>query len=245
VNMNYFGLTDIGKVRKQNQDFFLCSRIEKVDGLLLLVCDGMGGAKAGNIASELSCRVFSEYFSSNVEVNMSVPDIGAVMLAALDAANKAVYEMSQADYECRGMGTTMVAAYIKDADCVILNVGDSRAYMIENNTVRQITHDHSYVQRLIDAGELTLEEAKYHSNRNVITRAVGTMPTVRGDLYNPALTDGVRLIIATDGLTNLVEGEELMALTQDKNAREACEVLISTALDRGTSDNATVVVFDK
>lgn len=242
--MNYFGLTDVGKVRKQNQDFFLCCNPEKDNWALLLVCDGMGGAKAGNIASELACRVFSEIFTASVSDGLEPQEIGALMLEALSVANSSVYKMSLSDYECRGMGTTLVAAYIKDRTCVLLNVGDSRAYIAENGRIRQVTHDHSYVQRLIDAGELSEDDAKHYENRNVITRAVGTMPTVKGDLYNPFLIDGSRIILATDGLTNIVDPEELLSVSLSQDAEMSCRTLVDLALERGASDNVTVVICD-
>ncbi len=243
--MKHFGLTNIGKVRSQNQDYFLCIQSPNEGWSLVVVCDGMGGAKSGNIASELCCRVFIEVFTGGYASTLDTQNIAALMLRALEAANTAVYNMSVSDYECRGMGTTIVAAYVKGDLCLVLNVGDSRAYLLSESSVHMVTHDHSYVQRLVDAGELTQEEAKHHNKRNVITRAVGTSPTVRGDVYNPALLDGFRLLICTDGITNTVSDDELLSTTRGKNPEDACRALIELYLSRGASDNGTVVIYEK
>lgn len=244
--MELFGLTDIGRVRKHNEDFYLCSHSDDGEWQLLLLCDGMGGAQAGDVASELAARVFSEYFSSMVGNTYDDEEVvGKLMLEGLRAANDAVYQMSLSDYTCRGMGTTLVAAFVSGENAVLLNVGDSRAYLYHGGQLLQVTRDHSYVQNLVDMGEITPLEARTHSNRNIITRAVGTKETVRGDLFHPVLSDGDRLLLCSDGLTDLVEDEELAAALGRGTAEDTCRELVDLALERGAKDNVTVLVLEK
>ena len=246
MSMQYFGMTDIGAVRKQNQDFYLFTRSDEAGWLLLLLCDGMGGAQAGDIASELAARVFSEYFSASIgNTYHDMDSVCACLRDALESANKAVYDMSRADYSCRGMGTTLVGIYVWGDLCVLINVGDSRGYLLHGDSLIQVTRDHSYVQNLVDIGAISSEEARSHVNRNVITRAIGTKPEVEADLFTPRFLSGDRLLLCSDGLTDMLEDREILPLLKTGNTKDAAEALVSASLQKRATDNITVVVLER
>ena len=180
--MKIWGLTDRGTVREQNQDTF---HLWKEDNTAaLLVCDGMGGARAGNVASALAVQAFTEA----IQHSDAQPE--ARLTAALAQANEQVYQRAHQDPDCRGMGTTLVAALVEGNVAHIINVGDSRAYYLSQNGIRQITIDHSLVQDLLQRGHITPEEARNHPNKNVITRALGVDSKLEGDLFDPGAGAG-------------------------------------------------------
>ncbi|MCD8367717.1 MAG: Stp1/IreP family PP2C-type Ser/Thr phosphatase [Clostridiales bacterium] len=235
--MNIYGITDQGRVRTQNQDAFY----EWTDGTyaVLLVCDGMGGAKAGNVASSLAAQQFAEALAQSHGI------VQERLRDALAQANGAVYTRSRQDAACQGMGTTLVAAFAGEGRAYFINVGDSRAYYLTPAGIRQVTHDHSLVAELVECGKLTEEEARCHPNRNVITRALGTTRDVIGDIFEVDLEEGSRLLLCSDGLSNLVTPEEMLqtALTEGSIA-DCCARLVALALERGAPDNVTVVMLD-
>ncbi len=235
--MNIYGITDRGRVRTQNQDAFY----EWTDGTyaVLLVCDGMGGAKAGNVASTLAAQQFAEALAqSHGGVQERLRD-------ALAQANEAVYTRSRQDAACQGMGTTLVAAFAGEGRAYFINVGDSRAYYLTPDGIRQVTRDHSLVAELVESGRLTEEEARSHPNRNVITRALGTAGDVIGDIFEVDLEEDSRLLLCSDGLSNLVTPEEMLqtALAEGRVA-DCCARLVALTLERGAPDNVTVVMLD-
>ncbi len=235
--MNIYGITDQGRVRTQNQDAFY----EWTDGAyaVLLVCDGMGGAKAGNVASTLAVQQFAEAIARSHGV------VQERLRDALAQANEAVYTRSRQDAACQGMGTTLVAAFAGEGRAYFINVGDSRAYLLTPDRIRQVTRDHSLVAELVECGRLTEEEARFHPNRNVITRALGTARNVIGDVFEAELGEGSKLLLCSDGLSNLVTPEEMLqtAMTEDGVAN-CCARLVAMALERGAPDNVTVVMLD-
>lgn len=235
--MNIYGITDRGRVRTQNQDAFY----EWTDGTyaVLLVCDGMGGAKAGNVASTLAAQQFAKALAqSHGGVQERLRD-------ALAQANEAIYTRSRQDAACQGMGTTLVAAFAGEGRAYFINVGDSRAYYLTPDGIRQVTRDHSLVAELVESGRLTEEEARSHPNRNVITRALGTAGDVIGDIFEVDLEEDSRLLLCSDGLSNLVTPEEMLqtALAEGRVA-DCCARLVALALERGAPDNVTVVMLD-
>jgi len=181
--MQAWGITEPGMIRTQNQDYYMIKKLSR-DQLLVIVCDGMGGARSGNIASKMAVEVFSDEVSRNVRSNMKPDRIDSMLRAALELANKAVYEQSRIGEEYRGMGTTLVAAFFQKDKVTVANVGDSRAYLFNNDGVSMITTDHSLVEVMVQRGELTREAAKNHPSKNLITRAVGTESAVECDLYH-------------------------------------------------------------
>jgi protein phosphatase len=232
--MNIWGITDPGKVRKQNQDSFYQWNDDTYG--CVVVCDGMGGAKAGNVASALAGQHFAEVVSQAGE-----PD--ARLTKALAAANEAVYTRGKIDATCLGMGTTLVAALVKGQEAHIINVGDSRCYHVSQGTIRKVTRDHSWVETLVELGQLTPEEARTHPNRNIITRALGTEAKVEGDLYLETILPGDQLLFCSDGLSNEVRPEEMLEILQTSTPVASCDALLRLALERGAPDNVTVVVL--
>lgn len=235
--MNIYGITDQGKVRAQNEDAFY----EWTDGdsALILVCDGMGGAKAGDVASALAAQTFAE------TVSRSHGDVRERLRDALAQANEAVYRRSCQEADCRGMGTTLVAAFAQEDKAYLINVGDSRAYYLSGAGICKVTRDHSLVEELVEAGKLTKEEARYHPNRNIITRALGTSADLIGDVFEVALEPGGKLLLCSDGLSNLVEPEEMLQIASEGGGiADCCDRLLALALERGAPDNVTVAMLE-
>jgi len=246
--MRYFGMTNIGMKRQVNQDSFLIKEYE--NGLLAVVCDGMGGASGGEEASSTAVAAFSGYtdigfvperFSESDDVGILVKD---VFLSAARAANTAVYSASNDNDSLRGMGTTLVSAYIADGKVYAVNIGDSRMYIVKDNEITQITHDHSYVQYLVDIGKITADEAKTSGNKNIITRAVGTEESVEADFFTvDTEMEGGYVVLCTDGLTNHIKEDDIVrCVTESETPEIACAELIDQANLGGGSDNITVIV---
>lgn len=234
--MNIFGMTDQGMVRKQNQDSFF----HWTDGEMgfAVVCDGMGGALSGNIASAMAAQRFAEV----VGVLEAGPE--ERLTVGAEKANAAVYQRAQQDMNCWGMGTTLVAALALDHIAYVINIGDSRCYLLSKEEIRQVTRDHSLVAELVAMGRITEEEARIHPNRNIITRALGTDQKVQADLYEVALEPGDQLLFCSDGLSNEMLPEEMETLAAEGTLEERCQKLIQLALDRGAPDNVTVVLME-
>lgn len=243
--MVYFGITDKGIVRKNNQDVFLCEEIKLIDAVLLIVCDGMGGAKSGNIASSMAAEVFRDTFVENLNVFADNSSLAEQMKKAAETANAAVFEKSMTDIECDGMGTTLVAAIVTQAGASIVNVGDSRAYAItKDEGIRQITRDHSIVQDMVNRGDITKKEAKTHPSKNLITRAIGTSPRVFADTFYVSLKEGDRILLCSDGLSNIVDDDQLAyESTLSDDLSECCEALVKAAISFGAPDNVTAALL--
>lgn len=241
--MFFSGKSDIGKRRTSNQDSF--SIVTLPGGCCLLtVCDGMGGANGGNVASELACSVFTETVKGGFSPDMA--DRSALLKNAVAAANTAVYEAAASDEDLRGMGTTLVSALVSpDGSVTAINVGDSRLYCIDSGELRQITRDHSYVQYLVDMGQLTVSEAENASIKNIIIRSVGNEEESNPDLFTLRLSQGSYILLCSDGLTNCVSKADIAASVSAETQREldACaENLISLANNGGGIDNITVIL---
>ena len=174
--MQIWGLTDAGCVRKQNQDAYHVDKLDR-NTVLAVVCDGMGGAKSGNIASMLAVDVFSQEICRSYTSGMSQERIDQMLRSAVKLANFTVYDQAQQFVEFDGMGTTLVSVLVQGRRATVVHVGDSRAYGINADGIRQLTRDHSLVQMMVDRGELTAEQAKSYPGKNFITRAIGTEPT--------------------------------------------------------------------
>ena len=240
--MEHWGLSETGKVRSQNQDAF---RIEELDRntVLAAVCDGMGGAKSGNIASKLAIDVFTEEVLCSYKPSMNQEQIEQLLQNAVKLANFTVYDQARQFADFAGMGTTLVAALITGKTATIVNVGDSRCYHITRSDIRRITVDHSLVQLMVDRGELTAEEARDYPGRNYITRAVGTEPTVESDLFAIRLDRGEALLLSSDGLHNEVDDQEILfEVVHGVNNDNCCRRLLDIADMRGSPDNVTCVL---
>ena len=240
--MEYWGLSDIGRVRAQNQDAF---RIEELDRhtILAVVCDGMGGAKSGNIASRLAIDVFVDEVKNSWKSSMTQEQTEELLRNAIKLANFTVYDQARQFEEFAGMGTTLVAALLSGRNATIINVGDSRCYHITHSDIRRITVDHSVVQMMVDRGELTAEEARSYPGRNYITRAVGTEPTVESDLFAIRVERGDALLLSSDGLHNEVDDQEILfEVVHGVNNDNCCQRLLDIANMRGSPDNVTSVL---
>lgn len=239
--MQTWGLTDAGNVRPQNQDSY---RIEAVgNGVLAVVCDGMGGARSGNVASRLASEVFSEEVKRSYSPDMTLEEAERVLRTAAKLANITVYEQSQLSEAYNGMGTTLVAALACGPTVLVLNVGDSRAYHINADGVRCITTDHSVVELMVLRGELTPEQAKTHPHKNLITRAVGTSKRVLPDLFRVQVEEGDSLLLCSDGLSNLLADQEILfEVVHGARMDDCCQRLLEIAKHRGAPDNVTSVL---
>ena len=240
--MQSWGLTDKGCVRKMNQDAYDIQQLDR-NTLLCVVCDGMGGAKSGNIASSLAVDVFSQEIQRTWTPNMEWDKADQMMKGAVKLANFTVYDQARQFEEFEGMGTTLVAALIRGWKISLVNVGDSRAYRISQNGIRQITKDHSVVQMMVDRGELTPEAAKRYPGKNLITRAVGTESSVVCDVFRQELNRGDFLLLCSDGLSNLMDDQEILfEVVHGVNKERCCKRLLDIAVSRGCPDNFTCVL---
>ena len=240
--MQSWGLTDKGCVRKMNQDAYDIQQLDR-NTLLCVVCDGMGGAKSGNIASSLAVDVFSQEIQRTWTPNMEWDKADQMMKSAVKLANFTVYDQARQFEEFDGRGPTLVAALIRGRKVSVVNVGDSRAYRISQNGIRQITKDHSVVQMMVDRGELTPEAAKRYPGKNLITRAVGTESSVVCDVFRQELNQGDFLLLCSDGLSNLMDDQEILfEVVHGVNKERCCKRLLDIAVSRGCPDNFTCVL---
>lgn len=240
--MQYWSISDAGCARTQNQDAFQTEQLDR-NTLLCVVCDGMGGAKSGNVASSLAVDVFIQEVKRSWKPGMDMEQTDQMLLSAAKLANFTVYDQAQQFEEFTGMGTTLVAALIRDRQATVINVGDSRAYSIAPEGVQQITTDHSLVQMMVQRGELTPEQARTYPGKNLITRAIGTESVVYCDLLHRRMESGEWLLLCTDGLTNIVDDQELLfEVVHGTNDDSICQRLLEIAKNRGAPDNVTCVL---
>ncbi len=232
---------DKGILRSSNQDAFIAGQISP-ELSFAVVCDGMGGANAGNIASEIAVKTVSEYLYNSFRENMTLSDIERVIKNAISSANLLIYDKSVSIAQYNGMGTTIVVAVIKDNAAVIAHVGDSRIYLVNDN-LTQLTKDHSIVQTLIESGQITVDDARIHPRKNVITRALGVETDVMADFDTLTLNSGDTLLLCTDGLTNFVTEDEILDTFKNNNISLVSEKLVDDANRNGGGDNITVVTL--
>ncbi|MDY4230825.1 MAG: Stp1/IreP family PP2C-type Ser/Thr phosphatase [Candidatus Faecousia sp.] len=242
--MEAWGLTDVGNVRSQNQDAFRIVELGK-DALLAVVCDGMGGAKSGNVASRLASEVFSEEVKRSFSADLTPDEAEQMLRAAANLANISVFEQSQLSEDYAGMGTTLVAALTYPRATLVLNIGDSRAYLINADGVQCITRDHSVVEMMVQRGELTPEQAKTHPSKNLITRAVGTEETVFSDVFRVETEPEDCILLCSDGLSNQMADQEILfEVVHGARRDDCCRRLLEIAKNRGAPDNVTSVLIE-
>ncbi len=238
-----WGQSDIGKARRDNQDSFAYNVSDTKKLAFAVVCDGMGGAAAGNIASQLALDRFTDYIRNTDYKNFSKEKICDMLETAVDCANVAVHEKAITEPGLSGMGTTLVGVVISPSKTAVINIGDSRAYKINADGIERITRDHSLVADMVQMGEITEEEAREHPGKNLITRAVGTDSSVTGDIYFPEIQKGEYILLCSDGLSNLVSEQEILYEVMYGDNSDCCNRLINIANDRGGYDNITVVLL--
>ncbi|MBQ6718095.1 MAG: Stp1/IreP family PP2C-type Ser/Thr phosphatase [Clostridia bacterium] len=239
--MQVFAKTDKGKVRSINQDAFYINTLS--DGAVLaVVCDGMGGASAGDIASKTAVEIISQYVLNAYNSSMTSDDITRLIDNAISSANLEVFTLSQKDEQLKGMGTTAVVAVVREAQAIICNVGDSRAYIVNDNLV-QLTRDHSVVQSLVESGKLSPEEARVHPEKNVITRALGVEGNVLSDGYCVDLGENDKILLCTDGLSNYATQDSILRIVNDNASDKITDLLVKEANQNGGRDNITAAVI--
>lgn len=247
-DFNVIVLSDLGNIRTNNEDngmFYKVAdeQVIREKGYLLIVADGMGGHQAGEVASKMAADIISrEYFKLNsnggVEKNLE---------KALTLANKNIFEKARSQKEFNGMGTTCTALVVIGESVYYAHVGDSRAYMQKGDLIMQITEDHTYVQELVNSGDITMEEAATHPKRNILTNAMGTKPDLRIDtgICKLKFEDNDRLLLCSDGLYDYLNDKELNEILQSGGLKTAAELMVHQAKERGGHDNITVVIAEK
>lgn len=232
--------TDIGIVRQINQDFMFASKNSNFP--LFIVADGMGGHRAGEVASEMAVSIIINTLSSRLKDDDVTVNIEKEILDAIKKANNELLSHSQLIEDCNGMGTTITLGYINEGKLYIGHVGDSRAYLIRRDELIQLTDDHSLVNELLKNGEITHEEAMIHPQKNVITRAVGTNDDISIDINTYDLMEDDIILFCSDGLTNMVEEDELKELfINSEEIQVACDKSVIRAKEKGGRDNITVI----
>ena len=223
--------SDVGLVREHNEDSFLLRTP------LFAVCDGMGGHAAGEVASSIAVKVIGE------EAPNTADDV--LLGAAIEAANQAVIEAPQKGIGKPGMGSTASAVFIEGNQMAVAHVGDSRIYLLHHGTLVRVTHDHSYVEELVDSGQITADEARNHPSRSVVTRALGSDPEMYADHFTLEVSDGDRIILCSDGLSSMILDDEIESIAVSNiTPQNAADSLVSAALTAGGADNITVIVVD-
>jgi len=241
--MQCWGLTDPGCVRPQNQDAYQIEQLDR-NTVLCVVCDGMGGARSGNVASALATEVFVEEVRRSWVPGMNADAAEQMLRGALKLANFTVYDQAQQLEEFSGMGTTLVAVLLRGYEAIAINVGDSRVYSVNRNGIRRVTVDHSLVQMMVDRGELTPERARTYPGKNYITRAVGTEPVAECDVFRLDVERGDCLLLCTDGLSNMMDDQEILfEVVHGVKKQFCCQRLLEIAKNRGAPDNVTSVLI--
>jgi len=242
------GVTDIGLYRESNQDAFSIQKLSD-DVVLTVLCDGMGGANGGNVASETAVQMISGQLSRGYRSDLSDLSARALAVSAVSVANAIIRDKARKDPELEGMGTTVEAVIAQEDSVFIAHVGDSSVFLLNENGMEKLTIDHSRAQQLLSMGEITEEEARIHPQRHWLTRAVGVENSVNPDFVTASLEKGEALLLCSDGLTNEVELSEIYRILWDALKRDAIQegagALVEEAKRLGGADNITVVVVQR
>ncbi|MGI6509942.1 MAG: Stp1/IreP family PP2C-type Ser/Thr phosphatase [Erysipelotrichaceae bacterium] len=238
--MSSYGLTDTGKLRKVNQDSFVIVDNEKL--FLGVVCDGIGGNNAGEVAADLAAKVMASYFNGGYKAENQVKK----MHNAIDVTNMAVFKKGLEDDNCKGMGTTLIAAYVDDDCTLIANVGDSRGYIITRDSeLVQITEDHTLINDLVKKHNLTEDLAKQMVGKNVISKAIGVFPKVEADVFEVS-QEYKAILLCSDGLHGFVDDEDIKEIMLSRSSIEnKVKKLIKKANDAGGLDNITALIYQR
>lgn len=240
--MKITGDTHVGLVRSSNQDALQYGTLDN-DVVYAVVCDGMGGANGGNVASNIAVDIIAKRIEEGYANGQTPRSPSHLLASAMAAANVEIFDKGQTEPLYEGMGTTVVAVIVSGNTAYISHVGDSRLYLYSDNTLKQITRDHSVVQDMIEKGQLTEEEARSHPRKHFITRALGVSAMEEGEYDEITLLDDSRLLLCTDGLTNMVDDQTLADILEQGD--NVVERLIQTALDGGGTDNTTTVLIEQ
>ena len=241
--MRVWSVTDRGLVRSENQD--ACAVLTPDGYTVAVVCDGMGGTQGGRMASAIAVETFTRELSRSLRPGMSAGQLEQAAGYAVALSNDAVREYGLAHPGFERMGTTLVSAVVRDDLALVSNVGDSRAYHITREGIRQVSRDHSVVEDMVEKGDLTRDEARHHPRRNLITRALGTEPGVAADAFPLKWQQGDFLLLCSDGLTDMLEDAEIYRiLAGEGSLQDKAVALVQAANDSGGRDNIAVIVID-
>ena len=240
--MRSWGITDVGLIRKENQDAYETTLIGPYT--VAVVCDGMGGSAGGAVASGIAVRTYREELEKNLRPGMHMEQLREVSDFSIAAANHAIRQRAEEEPVLQRMGTTLVSAIVRKSEVLVSNVGDSRAYLITPGGIRQISRDHSLVESMVERGDLTHEQARRHPGKNLITRALGPDQQVQADTFTLQWKQGEFLLLCTDGLINTVSDQELLFEIIHNDDREHClQRLMELARQRGAPDNVTAILM--
>lgn len=239
--MKIIASTDVGKVRSSNQDSYAAGEFR--DGVVWVVlCDGMGGQSGGNVASSTAVKFISDRITTAYRENMNASSIRNLLVASITNANYEIFDLAEANEELQGMGTTVVAAIIRDNTLYVAHAGDSRAYVVSETGMKQVTRDHSVIQNMLENGEISEEEALTHPWKNRITRALGVDINLRVDYSEEDATDRDMFLFCTDGLTNFVSDEDIFKLLRRDPNADLAALLVEEANHNGGGDNITAII---
>lgn len=234
------GKSDVGLVRSRNQDLYFISKDKNLP--LYILADGMGGEKGGEIASRMAVDTTKEVFVENMTALKNEATIKTIIRKSIEKSNTNIHKRSLEDKNLEGMGTTLLILYISGNSIYIGHVGDSRVYYIQDG-IDQLTEDHSLVNALLKTGELSIEEAKNHPQKNMITKAVGASATINPDILTYKDLDGGKVLLCSDGLTSMVSDKRIYSIIESKDHLEdVCDGLIDEALKSGGRDNITTII---
>ena len=242
--MKIAAITDIGSCRQENQDNY-CAQQLAGGTAWGIVCDGMGGAEGGQIASSVAVETFMKEMHALIRADMTAEQLRELASFCVAKANTAVYQRALQDPAYQGMGTTLVSAVAEEKYAIVCNIGDSRAYLIRGGEITRITHDHSVVQTLVENGNITAEEARTHPNRNLITRALGPDENTLCDAFEVSFTKGDKILLCTDGLVVTATDDEICrAVCAGKSAEESLDDLIALAKAQGAQLGEREIIND-
>ncbi len=245
--MKAFGVSDIGLMRKINEDaLYFQKQSVKGKPFICVIADGMGGHNAGEIASRMAVTQMVEFYKNEmININCSINRYISLINEGFASVNKNIFIESACNKKYSGMGTTLIVTLIIDKTMIVGHVGDSRVYFIRDGNIKKITTDHSYVAELVKNGTIKPEEANSHPQKNLITRAVGTEQEIKVDINTLDLKNGDYILMCTDGLSNMIKEEEIInTVLLDKGLEDKCNILIKTANEKGGHDNATVIIIE-
>lgn len=234
--------SDVGMTRKENQDRF-CVKIIDDETVAAVVCDGMGGAQSGGVASEIAANTVFDRLTLNYRSGADDNSIRNTLITSLTAANTLVYEKAKEDEDKKGMGTTCVGALINKDKAYIASVGDSRAYLLDESGIEQITNDHTIVEILYEQGKIEKDDKNKHEMSHIITKAIGTEPDIDPDYFEVELKKNSIILICSDGLTNYCSDELIYSYVYNKELERSLNDLINYAKDKGGKDNITVAII--
>lgn len=239
--MQFYSITDKGKTRTNNEDSCFSKQTE--DFTILILADGMGGHKGGEIASNTAILKVSSHLEEMLHKKLIPAQICSILSDAVKKANDAVYEISKTEPELNGMGTTLDVCVVTGDTAYIAHIGDSRVYQITpHKKITPVTKDHSLIEYMIETGTITREEAAYHPQKHIITRALGTDETANADIFQIKLKKSDILLLCSDGLTNMLTDEQILSVMTKNSLKKGLHLLVDMANDAGGTDNITVIV---